>query len=69
MGRVSFVRLTAREAAERRQQNERRFERLVDGLRELDLEPVVVSSSDRDAILSAFLEWTEQRRYRRGRGW
>src|SRR5207244_3698179 len=38
-GRVSFVRLTAREAAERRRENEARLERLIDDLRGFDLEP------------------------------
>ena len=68
-GRVSFVRLTAREAAERRRENEARLERLIDDLRGFDLEPIVVSSSERESILGGFLDWTEQRRYRRGRGW
>ena len=48
-GRVSFVRLTAREAAERRRENEARLERLIDDLRGFDLEPIVVSSSERES--------------------
>jgi uncharacterized protein (DUF58 family) len=68
-GRVGFTRLTAREAAERREANETRLSRLVDDLRGLDLEPVLVSTSDQDDILAGFLEWTEQRLYARGRGW
>jgi uncharacterized protein (DUF58 family) len=68
-GSVSLVRLTTREAAERRATNESRLARLVDDFRSLDVEPVIVSSSEHEEILAAFLDWTEQRLYRRGRGW
>jgi hypothetical protein len=68
-GRISLVRLTRHEAAERRRANEERLARLVDDLRGLDLEPILLSSSEREAILGAFLDWTEQRFHRRGRGW
>ena len=66
-GRTASVRLTAREARARREANEARLAGLVDGFVSLDLEPVVVSSSDPDDILASFLSWTEQRLYRRGR--
>jgi uncharacterized protein (DUF58 family) len=64
-GRSVPIRLTAREAAARRRANEERFERLVETFRELDLEPVLVSSDDRAEILGAFLEWAEVRLARR----
>jgi uncharacterized protein (DUF58 family) len=64
-GRVSPVRLTAREASERRDANEQRFAGLLDVFAGLDLDPVLVSSSDPMEILSSFLSWSEGRRTRR----
>jgi hypothetical protein len=61
-GRVRLVRLTAREAATQRRLNEERFERLVEGFRNVDLEPVVLSSSHGGAVLDAFLAWSDARR-------
>jgi uncharacterized protein (DUF58 family) len=66
-GRTTCVRLGARECRARRQANEARLAQLLDGFVSLDLEPVLVSSTDEDDILTAFLQWTEQRLYRRGR--
>jgi uncharacterized protein (DUF58 family) len=63
-GRAAPVRLTAREAAERREANERRFAELLDVFHGLDLDPVLVSSSDPGDILSSFLNWSESRRTR-----
>ena len=63
-GRAAPVRLTAREAAERREANERRFAELLDVFHGLDLDPVLVSSSDPGDILSSFLSWSESRRTR-----
>ena len=63
-GRVAPVRLTAREAAKRREANERRFAELLDVFHGLDLDPVLVSSSDQGDILSSFLNWSESRRTR-----
>ena len=62
-GRVAPVRLTARETAERRSANERRYAGL-EVFRGLDLDPVLVSSSDPSRILSSFLGWSEARRTR-----
>lgn len=66
-GRVLPVRLTRGEAAERRAANERRWGRLLEAFRVLDVEPVVVGSNDVPAILAAFLSWAEQRQYSRSR--
>ncbi len=66
-GRVTEVRLSEREALGRRQANERRLRELIGGFRDLGLDPVLISSSDRDTTLSAFLAWAEQRL--RGHGW
>jgi uncharacterized protein (DUF58 family) len=63
--RVRSVRLTRREAAQRRRLNESRFAVLLAELRSLDLEPVVLGSSDPLAIDRAFLEWAEARRQSR----
>jgi uncharacterized protein (DUF58 family) len=65
-GRVAPARLTAREAAARREANEERLRSLVDGLRALGIEPIVVSSSDAIDVLVSFLAWAELRRTRRG---
>jgi uncharacterized protein (DUF58 family) len=66
-GRVAFVRLTAREAAARRRRNEERLAALLDRFEALDLQPVLVSTSDPDALLEAFLDWGERRRMLHGR--
>ena len=64
-GRLVPVRLRRREAAARRAANEERFQGIVEDFRALDLEPVVVSSSDPVEILAAFLSWSDLRRARR----
>ena len=60
-GRVRAVRLRGSEARARRHANEERLERLVHEFRVLDLEPIIVSSSDRAEILEAFLSWADHR--------
>jgi uncharacterized protein (DUF58 family) len=64
-GRIVPVRLRRREVAARRQANEERLAALVESFRELDLDPVVVSSNDKAELLEAFLGWAELRRIRR----
>lgn len=68
-GRVIEVRLSAAETLERKQANERRLRELLDGFRDLGLDPLLISSSDREGMLSAFLAWSEQRLYGHGREW
>jgi uncharacterized protein (DUF58 family) len=68
-GRVRPVRLTAGEVAERRATNERSREELLERLRGLEVEPVLVSSHNRTAILDAFLEWADRRVTLRSRAW
>src|SRR5207244_7628279 len=58
--RFAPVRLTSREAAARREENEARAAALLDHLRALDLGPVLVTSSDRGEIFQAFLEWADE---------
>ena len=66
-GRIQYVRLSRKQAAERRRAHEERFEELLAVFQALDLEPVVVSTSERDRIFSSFLGWAEQRLYDRRR--
>jgi uncharacterized protein (DUF58 family) len=68
-GRIGLARLSRAEVEERKAANERRLADLVAAFQALDLEPVVVSSSDPAEILWSFLAWGEQRLYWRGRGW
>ena len=63
-GRVVPVRLRQKEAEARRDANEARLRELLEGFRALDLDPILVSSSERHEILAPFLEWTELRRTR-----
>ena len=62
--RVLPVRLKRGEAQARREANEARLDALLEGFRALDLDPILVSSSERHEILAPFLEWTELRRTR-----
>jgi uncharacterized protein (DUF58 family) len=62
-GRVRPVRLTRREAAERRRVHEERFEALLERLFVLDVEPVVIASSADDDVLDAFVAWAGPRRW------
>jgi uncharacterized protein (DUF58 family) len=68
-GRITYVRLSERDAAERREHNERRLDSLVDGFRSVDLEPVIVGSTDVSEIFNSFLAWSELRQFWRGLGW
>ena len=66
-GRTTFLRLTRREALAQRRQNEERWERLQQFFVGLDLDPVLLTTSDPVAILDEFTSWSEQRLYWRGR--
>jgi hypothetical protein len=59
---IQLVRLTRKEARERRARNEERARSTLALLNGLGLEPIVLTTSDRDRIYSAFLEWHELRR-------
>lgn len=65
-GRVAPMRLTRREAARLRDQNERRRAELVRGFRALGTEPVEVGSHAEAEVLSAFLRWADLRVLERG---
>jgi hypothetical protein len=60
-GRLRLVRLSRREARERRAANEERARETISELEALGLEPVVVTTTDRDEIFTKFIEWSELR--------
>jgi hypothetical protein len=60
-GQLRPVRLRRKEAQARKAANEKRLEQLVHGFRVLDLEPIVISSSEPAEILQAFLSWGDHR--------
>ena len=68
-GRLRYVRLSAAEVSERRDAHEQRFAALVTRLRELELEPVIVSSEQPLEILYSFLDWADWRLAARRRSW
>jgi uncharacterized protein (DUF58 family) len=60
-GGVSLVRLTRRQAARRRDTNEARLTSLIRELESLGLEPVLLGTSDPDAIDRELIAWAEAR--------
>jgi uncharacterized protein (DUF58 family) len=66
-GELRPAALTSREANRLRTQNELRREALVQMLRALDLDPVLLSSADPRDVLASFLAWADRRFYSRGR--
>jgi uncharacterized protein (DUF58 family) len=65
-GGVVPVRLTVKEAARRRDENEERWNRLVRDFRSLGTEPVAVTSHDLGGVLDSFLRWADLRQMWRG---
>jgi uncharacterized protein (DUF58 family) len=65
--RVNFLRVSRREATERRRRNEERWERLLTRFTLFDLDPVVLSTSRPGEVLDQFTAWAEHRIYWRGR--
>jgi hypothetical protein len=63
------IRMSDAQADEQRERNEGRFAKLLDDLRAIDVEPVVLSSDASEDVLMAFLDWAELRRLWRGRRW
>src|SRR5919199_5509971 len=62
-GRLTFLRVSRREARERKARNEERWQRLLASFALLDLEPVILSTSDPGRILDEFTTWAEQRKH------
>jgi hypothetical protein len=65
-GSVVPVRLTVKEAARRREENEERWNCLVRDFRSLGTEPVAVTSHDLGGVLDSFLRWADLRQMWRG---
>jgi uncharacterized protein (DUF58 family) len=66
-GRVTKVRLSRKEADDRRRENEARLAALVTDFRDLDLDPVVIGDAAPHAVVGAFTDWAEARvAHRRG---
>jgi uncharacterized protein (DUF58 family) len=63
-GTLSLVRLSRNETRARRELNEQRAAHLDVALRELELDPVTITSSDRSAVHASFLAWADGRRNR-----
>lgn len=64
-GRISSARLRRKEVAARREHNRARTAHLLETFRFLDVDPVVVTTNDRPAILEELLVWADLRRTRR----
>jgi len=63
-GALRLVRLTRREAAERREGNQQRLDGLLRTFAAVELDPILLSSDDAAEILSAFLRWHDRRQLR-----
>ncbi len=61
-GRSALIRLTGREARERRRRNEDRLRRLLSDFLTLGLDAVVVGTSEPREVDRVFVEWAEGRR-------
>jgi uncharacterized protein (DUF58 family) len=68
-GRRAYVRLSEDEVAARQAANRRRLARLRAEFEARGSTPILISSSDRQSVLQAFLDWSEQRGSERGRVW
>jgi Protein of unknown function DUF58 len=68
-GRLRVIRLNRREAERQKQENEERLERLLGDLLGFGLDPVLLSTSDRNEINSRFLSWADFRRHAVGGPW
>jgi uncharacterized protein (DUF58 family) len=60
-GRVRLVRLGKGESRAWRERHEARLAGLVDGVRSLGVEPVLIGSDDREDVFEAFLSWSAER--------
>jgi len=68
-GQAEEVWLRRPEVAERRRTHQERWEALLAGFAQVDLEPVVIRSAEPREILRAFLDWAETRQAAQGSGW
>ena len=68
-GQGGHARLTKREVAERREENERRHAELLREFEELGIDALVLGASEGPAVHAAFIDWAEKRQAERGRRW
>jgi hypothetical protein len=68
-GGSGHVRLSSREVAERRSENEQRFRDLLANFEEIGVDPLVLDRSDVLGVHAAFIDWAERRLAERGRRW
>jgi uncharacterized protein (DUF58 family) len=68
-GRRELLRLTAREARERREAHEARARSIEDDFLRLRIEPVTLTSAEPEHVLEAFLRWADGRVHARGAEW
>lgn len=68
-GEHTLVRVSAAQAAARRDHNECRLRVLVGQLAELGLDPVCIHCDDAESILAVFAEWSAARLAPEGRAW
>jgi uncharacterized protein (DUF58 family) len=68
-GRVTEVRMRARDVRERREANEERLRTLLGRFARLGVDPVVVGTSDPATVLRAFRRWAERRHNARRSRW
>jgi uncharacterized protein (DUF58 family) len=64
-GSLTSLRLRRREVEARRIANRERLQRILEGFRLLDIDPLLVSSYEHSDVLAEFLTWVELRRARR----
>jgi hypothetical protein len=65
-GGVKAVRLTRREAAQRKEENEDRLASLLEEVQGFGLEPLLLATTDRNEIYSRFMTWADLRRHAGG---
>lgn len=68
-GRLRLIRLSEDEVNARRRDNEDRYAALLEDFRRLGLEPIQIASAAREEIYRAFMAWSDERKFWRGRGW
>ena len=63
---MKAVRLTRREAAQRKEENEDRLASLLEEVQGFGLEPLLLATTDRNEIYSRFMTWADLRRHAGG---
>jgi hypothetical protein len=66
-GRRRLVRLRTGESEEVRREHEVRCETLLNGFRSMGMHPILISSTDEEAVYEGFLAWASEREFARGR--